>query len=496
MRHRWTSLFLILGLISLVVACRPRLHLPFGLIVNFSGFQGEAIAEPLLASRIHLPEGFSINTYAGGLGSVRMLRFTASGDLLASESRADKVFLIHRDANGDGYADGKQILLDQVPQAHGLALHDGWLYVGEGNAVARVRFDAESRALTGSPERIVQGLPSGGNHWTRTVGIGPDGFLYVAVGSSCNVCIEEDARRAAINRYRLDGSDGKVYASGLRNSVGFAWRPDRNELYATDNGRDLLGDDFPPCELNRVVEDGFYGWPLANGTNVPDPNYGTTNPEKLKNAIAPAHAFGAHTAPLGITFYTGTQLPERYRGAAFVALHGSWNRSRKAGYKVVALLFQPDGSIVEEDFAVGFEHDDEVIGRPVDIAVGPDGALYVSDDYAGSVYRIAYQSAAQAGREVEQKGAAAGTSVAMLAPEIRAAAVQRGRLLWEQNPCRACHEPGAPAEAYKPIAHLSRKYAVESLALFLRTPQPPMPAFPFTDEQRRDLAIYLLATYP
>ncbi len=483
-------------LVALSVGCRPRLRLPFGLIVNFTGFHGEAVAEPLLTQRVHLPAGFTINTYAGGLGSVRMLRFAPSGDLLASESRADKVWLIHRDADGDGYADGKQVLLDKVKQPHGLALRDGWLYVGEGDAVARVRFDPQTRALGGDLERVVRDLPSGGNHWTRTIGFGPDGLLYVSVGSSCNVCIEEDARRAAINRYSADGGEGKVYASGLRNAVGFAWRPGNNELYATDNGRDLLGDDFPPCELNRVVEDGFYGWPYVNGTNIPDPTFGSANPAKVAQAIAPVHGFGAHTAPLGITFYSGEQFPQRYRGAAFVALHGSWNRSQLAGYKVVALLFHADGSIVQEDFASGFEAKDDVIGRPVDVAVGPDGSLFISDDYAGSVYRVAYNAPARLQQPGEQEAALSGTTLAMLPASDRQAATARGKDLWEQHPCRSCHEPGAGAEAYKPIPSLSRKHSVESLATFLRTPQPPMPAFPLNEEQRRDLAIYLLSAHP
>lgn len=494
--RRYLLLLICAVLIVASPGCRPRLRLPFGLIVNFTGFRGDAVAEPLLTQRIRLPEGFTINAFAEGMGSVRMLRFTPHGDLLASESRADKVWLIHRDGDGDGYADGKQVLLDTVKQPHGLALRDGWLYIGEGDAVARVRFDPQTRSLGGNVERVVRNLPSGGNHWTRTIGFGPDGFLYVSVGSSCNVCIEEDARRAAILRYGADGGEGRVYALGLRNAVGFAWRPGSNDLYATDNGRDLLGDDFPPCELNRVVEGGFYGWPYANGTNIPDPTFGVTNPDKVAQAIAPVHGFGAHTAPLGIAFYSGEQFPGRYRGAAFVALHGSWNRSQLAGYKVVALLFQADGSLVQEDFASGFESNDDVIGRPVDVAVGPDGSLFVSDDYTGSVYRIAYKSPARSRQAGEQAATPSGTTLAMLPASDRQAAAARGKDLWEQHPCRSCHEPGAGAEAYKPIPSLSHKHTLESLTTFLRTPQPPMPAFPLSEEQRHDLAIYLLTAHP
>ena len=178
--------------------------------------------------------------------------------------------------------------------------------------------------------------------------------------------------------------------------MGFDWRPATRELYATDNGRDLMGDDFPPCELNRIVKGGFYGWPYANGDNVPDPdmagkNPGGKNAARLGAALAPAHAFGAHNAPLGITFVRSPEAPPPLRGAALVALHGSWNRTRKDGYKVVSLHWRPDGGIEERDFVTGFELDEDVIGRPVDVAEGPDGAFYISDDYAGSVYRVTYR---------------------------------------------------------------------------------------------------------
>jgi glucose/arabinose dehydrogenase len=214
--------------------------------------------------------------------------------------------------------------------------------------------------------------------------------MYVTVGSSCNVCNEKDERRAAMLRFQPDGSGFELFATGLRNSVGFDFQPGTGEIYATDNGRDLLGDDLPPCELNRVVRGGFYGWPLAYGARVPDPEYGTGKEQEIAASVPPVHGFGAHEAPLGITFYRGSAFPESYRGTAFVALHGSWNRTRKDGYKVVSLHWAADGQAKETPFAQGFELDEDVIGRPVDVAEGPDGALYISDDYAGSIYRVAY----------------------------------------------------------------------------------------------------------
>ena len=352
----------------------------------------DAPSAALVDVRIRPPEGFRVSVFADGVPNARLLRFTPSGDLLVSQPRRDRVVLLHRDEDGDGRADGKQVLLDDLDLPHGIDVHDGWLYVGEAGAIGRVRFDAEARALDGEFERIVTGLPEGGNHWTRTVRIGPDGALYVSVGSSCNVCEEEDARRAAMLRFAPDGSGGEIYATGLRNSAGFDWRPQTGELFATDNGRDLLGDDFPPCELNRIERGGFYGWPYANGDNVIDPNLGAGNEARIATAIPPVHGFRAHNAPLGITFVRGTAAPG-FRGAALVALHGSWNRTRKDGYKVVALHWRPGGAIAERDFLVGFEENEDVIGRPVDVAEGPDGAFYVSDDYAGVIYRVAWVGA-------------------------------------------------------------------------------------------------------
>src|SRR5690606_22401279 len=229
-----------------------------------------------------------------------------------------------------------------------------WLYVAEQNAIGRVLFDHERGEILGAYERVVTGLPDGGNHWKKSLRFGPDGMMYVTFGSSCNVCIEKDRRRGTMMRYRPDGSGEEIYASGLRNSEGFDWSPLDGALYATDNGRDLLGDDFPPCELNKVEQGKFYGWPFANGNNVPDPDYGEGREREIASAVVPAHNFRAHNAPLGMAFLRDPQLPTAYQQAALVALHGSWNRSEKDGYKVVSLHWQTDGSILEKDFMNGF----------------------------------------------------------------------------------------------------------------------------------------------
>lgn len=492
----------VLALGAVLVAC-GYIALPGGWTVNFPGFSGAALAESELRQRVKLPPGFSINTYAGGIENARLLLFTDAGDLLVSAPRQGKVFLVERDADGDGYAGRRRVLLDNLYQPHGLAYRGGWLYVAETTAVLRVRFDPGTGTVSGAPERIIRGLPDDGNHWTRTVHIGPDGKLYVSIGSSCNVCIEADKRRAAILRYELDGSGGEVYATGLRNAVDFGWQPRTGHLYATDNGRDLLGDDFPPCEFDRVVQGGFYGWPFANGDRVPDPDYGKGHETEIAASIPPAHGFAAHVAPLGMIFYepppapAPAAFPPTYYGATFVAQHGSWNRSKKSGYQVVVLHFGPDGAIREEPFATGFMIDEQVSGRPVGVAVGPDGALYVSDDFTGSIYRIAYGQAAQPGAAAVGRPTAARDPLAGLSAKDIDAASARGTAVWNANPCASCHLPGqgAPA-AYRPLAGLRGKYTVDSLVAFLRTPQPPMPVFPLSDEQRRDLAVHLLVTYP
>jgi cytochrome c553 len=325
------------------------------------------------------------------------------------------------------------------------------------------------------------------------VRFGPDGLLYVTVGSSCNVCEEEDTRRAAMLRFQPDGSQPEIVAKGLRNSVGFDWQPGTGALYATDNGRDLLGDDFPPCELNRIEQGGFYGWPYANGDKVTDPDLGAGHEAEIAGSRPPAHGFRAHNAPLGIAFVQSDALAPELRGAAVVALHGSWNRTSKDGYKLVSLHWAADGSIQERDFVTGFEQDGSVIGRPVDVVQGPDGALYVSDDFAGAVYRVGRPNGPAATRSADT-GAAAPNVVASLGGGDAA----RGRALWEELSCATCHEPDASQPNQTPVAlrGLAARYTTESLVAFLAAPTPPMPAVERSTEERRDLAAHLLAAHP
>ncbi|MEM7408609.1 MAG: PQQ-dependent sugar dehydrogenase [Myxococcota bacterium] len=452
---------------------------------------GEAPPDESFGAQIVPAAGFSMGTFAEGLNSVRFLRPLSGGALLASQPRAGTVWRLAPDSNGDGRSDEVRPLLEDLDRPHGLDVHDGWLYVAEGAAIGRIRIDAETGETSGAYTRIVEGLPDGENHWTKTARIGPDGLLYVTVGSTCNVCIEEDERRAAMLRFQPDGSEPEIFARGLRNSVGFDWQPGTGALYATDNGRDLLGDDFPPCELNRVEEGQFYGWPFANGDNVPDPDFGAGQDERIATSVPPVHGFPAHNAPLGITFLRHPSLPDAWQGAALVALHGSWNRTSKDGYKVVSLHWGADGSIEQRDFIVGFEQDENVLGRPVDVAEGADGTVYVSDDYAGAIYWLKHDGSAAGGVAPAARASSSTTPA-------KAGDATAGAALWERHACASCHvgEAATAGVVIVPLQTLGDRYTPATLADFLAAPTPPMPAFPLDTTERADLAAHLLRRFP
>jgi glucose/arabinose dehydrogenase len=352
---------------------------------------GRGITPPTAAqaaAKLTVADGFRLEVYSTDVPLARWPLATASGDLIIARTRADEVVLLERDRDGDGKPDGMRTLLPSLEHPHGLALHDGWLYVGELRGIGRIRFDEAMGQVSGKYERIVSDFTDDGFHLTKTIGFGPDGLLYVTQGSTCNVCVEKDDRRATMMRMQPDGTQREIYATGLRNSVGFDWAPWDGGLYATENGRDLLGDDLPPDELNRIEQGRFYGWPFAYGDRVADPDLGRGRQEEIARSTPPVHAFRAHNAPLGIAFLRAANLPPAYARTALVALHGSWNRSEPDGYKVVALDWQPDGHIAERDFITGFKNDDGILGRPAGITQGPDGAILITDDYAGVVYRV------------------------------------------------------------------------------------------------------------
>ncbi|HWP92752.1 MAG TPA: sorbosone dehydrogenase family protein [Thermodesulfobacteriota bacterium] len=336
---------------------------------------------------VNLPEGFKIEIFASGLEAPRFMALSPDGVLFVTTLGSGKVMALP-DRDEDGKADKVITFVKGLKRPHGIDFHEGYLYVGETHQIARFKYDRFNTA-PGEKEIIVPNLPTGG-HFTRTMRVGPDGKMYVSVGSSCNVCLEKDERRAAILQFNPDGSDGKIYARGLRNSVGITWHPESKKMWATDNGRDWLGDNLPPEEINIVEEGGNYGWPQCYGNKIPDPEYGSG--EFCKRTIPPVFEMQAHSAPLGLAFYTGNMLPQEYRGDLFVVFHGSWNRSVPTGYKVVRVKIEDGKPAGIEDFATGWLRGQKADGRPVDVIVGTDGSLYLSDDRGGMIYRITYGS--------------------------------------------------------------------------------------------------------
>jgi glucose/arabinose dehydrogenase len=458
-----------------------------------------------IQNAVQTPPGLTLTAYAPDVPKARLLRVTAAGDVLVSQPRLGQITLLGRDADGNGLPDRQEVLLGGLDRPHGMDIHEGWLYIAEGGAVGRIRFDVASGKISGAYSTVLKDVPSGANHWTRTLRSGPDGWLYLSIGSTCNACIEEHPWRAALIRFKPDGTQAEVFASGLRNSVGFDWAPWDNSIYATDNGRDLLGDDFPPCELNRVVKGGFYGWPYVNGAGVADPDLGQANVALAKTSINPAHDFRAHNAPLGMTFLRHPANVAQWPRAAVVALHGSWNRSKPDGYKLVLLEWDAKGAIVERDFVSGFERDGKVIGRPVDVAEAGDGALLISDDYAGAVYRLVRTgtlaaSAAATGAYASKPSAPnanspkAGNPLQGLSKAaIQQASANATQLITRHN-CVSCHIPGTPLR--EKWSDLPSRHDIDSLAAYFLAPTPPMPVLPLSPAERRDLAVHLLAGSP
>ena len=351
------------------------------------------LAAPAVAqdTPISLPPGFHLDTFARDLPGARFMTLDPNGTVLLSQPRQSRVVALP-DANHDGRADRVVTVAEGLNRPHGLAFKDGALYVAETGRVLRFRYDPATLKAS-DPKPVVASIPSGGGHWTRTIAFAPDGRLFVSVGSSCNLCKESEARRAAVVRYEADGSGERLFATGLRNAVGIAFLPGTSTLWATVNERDWKGDDLPPEYVTEVKEGGFYGWPecYVAGKNVVLDERGT--PDRCQKVTLPTVEVQAHSAPLGMAFYTGTQFPVEYRGSLFVAYHGSWNRSVATGYKVVRIPFangQPAGAVV--DFATGWLGSTrQVAGRPVDVLVAADGALYISDDHGGAVYRVTYR---------------------------------------------------------------------------------------------------------
>jgi glucose/arabinose dehydrogenase len=378
-RKRWiifSAAIVLLALVGAAGYCRWTGQIPAPLL-------------EILMRRIQLPPGFKIELYATGVPNARSLTLGADGTVFVGSRRAGKVYALV--GNGGQEKAGEVVTIARgLDTPNGVAFHDGSLYVAE---VSRVlRYDAIETRLQNPPAPIVVStdLPRTNQHEWRYLRFGPDRWLYVGVGAPCNVCESTDKREASILRMRADGSGMEAYATGVRNSVGFDWQPRSQEMWFTENGRDNMGDEIPPDELNYAPRAGMnFGFPYCHGKDIADPQFGAGH--SCAEFVAPAWNLPAHVAAIGMRFYDGGMFPEKYRGGILIAEHGSWNRSVPIGYRVSHVVLDGERAVKYEPFAQGWLAGGVHWGRPVDVLVMPDGALLVSDDFAGAIYRISYQ---------------------------------------------------------------------------------------------------------
>lgn len=371
------------------VFLRTFLLLLFGAAVYYYLLPGPLSADEL-SSKIELPPGFKIEFFSKSVPGARSMTRGDQGTIFVGTRSKNKVYAL-QDLDGDMVAEKVTVVTDKLATPNGVAFRDGSLYVAQVNRI--VRFDEIEQRISNPPEPVVvnDSYPTDTHHGWKYISFGPDGYLYVPVGAPCNICKESNPRYASITRMKPDGSGVEIYAHGVRNSVGFDWHPETKELWFTDNGRDWLGDDIPPCELNHAPKVGMnFGFPYCHGKDIKDPEFGSER--SCSEFTPPAQELGPHVAPLGMRFYTGKMFPKDYAGQIFIAEHGSWNRTERIGYRVMLVRLQDSKAVSYEVFARGWlDEDGNIRGRPVDVLQLPDGSLLVSDDYAGAVYRISYK---------------------------------------------------------------------------------------------------------
>jgi len=339
--------------------------------------------------QLHLPEGFTISVYADNLPYARSLALGDNGIVFVGTGKGN-VYAV-QDSNNDGVAEQRHIIASNLNMPNGVAFKDGSLYVAEINRIIRFNHITEHLANPPKPVVVYDQFPSDKHHGWKYLRFGPDNKLYTAVGAPCNICKPEKEIYASLVRLNPDGSDFEIIARGIRNTVGFDWQPGTNALFFTDNGRDYLGDDSPPDELNQwSVKGEHFGYPYCHGGEIADIQYAGN--KKCQQFTAPAWKFKAHIAPLGLRFYQGKQFPVEYKNQLFVAQHGSWNRTVPQGYRIVLIKFNNGKPVSEQDFISGWlTKDSKVLGRPVDILTRPDGNLLISDDELGVIYKVEYQ---------------------------------------------------------------------------------------------------------
>ena len=347
-------------------------------------------AADMLSRNIILPENFSISIYADNVPHARSMALSPGNTLFVGTNKGGKVYAVI-DRDGDFIADEIIIIASGLNNPNGVAFHDGDLYVAEVNRIIKFKDIEKNLHNPAPPEIVFAGLPEKKWHGLKFIKFGPDGKLYVPIGAPCNVCESENPLFGTITRMNSDGSGFEIFARGIRNSVGFDWHPDTHELWFTDNGRDLLGDDLPPDELNHAPRPGLhFGFPYLHGSTVMDPEYATKNPGI--DVTKPVQELGPHVASLGMQFYTGTMFPAEYTKQIFIAEHGSWNRSIPIGYRISLVRLKNSKPISYEIFAQGWLQKNRILGRPVDLELMSDGSMLVSDDYSGRIYRIVYRN--------------------------------------------------------------------------------------------------------
>lgn len=339
--------------------------------------------------RVKLPPGFKIEIFAE-VDNARSLAVSPSGIVFAGNRNGDKVYAV-QDSDGDFKADKKWVVATGLNSPNGVAFKDGDLYVAEISRILKFPDIEKKLNNPGRPEVVADDYPTETHHGWKYIAFGPDGKLYIPVGAPCNICDSDEEIFASITRMNADGTGREIYAHGVRNTVGFTWHPESKELWFTDNGRDMMGDNIPDCELNRAPEQGLhFGYPYCHAGSVKDPEFGGKRP--CSEFVPPVQKLGPHVAPLGLKFYTGQMFPDAYRNQVFIARHGSWNRSKKSGYDLTMVKIENNKSQGVQTFASGWLDDasQKAWGRPVDVLMLDDGSMLVSDDTGNVIYRISY----------------------------------------------------------------------------------------------------------